>query len=914
MTEDFEGTFPSGKWDSKVNTGGARYKWGKDNYRANSGSYSAWVAAVPTSGASPLPDHYYPSNMNTGMAYGPFSLEGASAARLRFKMWIDVESNKDDFGILATTDINGGWDGLAFSGVNKSWQDVTLDFSDVGQDHEDFLGEPTVYIAFLFRSDGNANTQYEGVFIDDVVLEIQREVEACYSLNVSKDPEVGGEVEILTEPNCSDGSGKYRSGTDIYLYASANTGYRFTGWSGDFTGSGDTANFKITKDTNVTAHFESVAPPVCYTLTVNQPAEGGSIQVKTAPNCPNQGETNKYLSGTVVHLAATAAEGYSFSGWTGASGTQSDGTVTMDTNKSVSASFTRICYALEYHADPQAGGTITVNPLPNCNDKYTYGTKVTLTATPSAGYRFSSWTGATAKPGQPNQAEVTMNSAKNVTAYFEKDCYKLTVTTNPSGAGSVSQNPGPNCGADSYHNGTVVTLTATANPGYSFKSWTGAEPQTEPHVTKVTINAAKEVTANFETVCYALETAVDPAGTGTVKVNTTPNCGQDKYTHGTKVSVTAEPGVGNEFTSWTGADESDKATTTVTMTANKKVTANFKKACFTLTTEIDPVNGGTVTVQTSANCDASKYEYGTDVTVSASPSQGYSFDRWSGDASGTATQVTVKMTSNKTVTAHFTKDAVCYSLGITVDPASSGTVSKELAFGADCGGGKYEEGSQVKLTAIPAGGYAFSSWSGDASGTTTQVTVTMTGNKTVTARFARVCYSLDVSVSPASAGSVTANPESSQACGENKYESGTVVTLTASPADGYVFSKWEGDASGTGAQIQVTMNGNKAITAVFTQAPPVCYTLTVNVNPKEGGTVKVETPPDCGQNMYKVGTKVKLTATANKGYVFKTWSGDTTSTNSNVELTMSKNQSVTAVFEKQQAVKHLLYMPILRRP
>ena len=55
------------------------------------------------------------------------------------------------------------------------------------------------------------------------MLEIQREVEACYSLNVSKNPEVGGEVEILTELNCSDGSGKYRSGTDIYLYASVNT-------------------------------------------------------------------------------------------------------------------------------------------------------------------------------------------------------------------------------------------------------------------------------------------------------------------------------------------------------------------------------------------------------------------------------------------------------------------------------------------------------------------------------------------------------------------------------------------------------------------------------------------------------------------------------------------------------------------
>ncbi len=87
------------------------------------------------------------------------------------------------------------------------------------------------------------------------------------------------------------------------------------------------------------------------------------------------------------------------------------------------------------------------------------------------------------------------------------------------------------------------------------------------------------------------------------------------------------------------------------------------------------------------------------------------------------------MTANKSVTATFTlNDApVTYTLSIVV--SGQGHVALNPL------GGSYAAGSVVTLTAVPSATWYFDSWSGDASGTTNPVTVTMTANKSVTATF-----------------------------------------------------------------------------------------------------------------------------------------------------------------------------------
>jgi len=84
----------------------------------------------------------------------------------------------------------------------------------------------------------------------------------------------------------------------------------------------------------------------------------------------------------------------------------------------------------------------------------------------------------------------------------------------------------------------------------------------------------------------------------------------------------------------------------------------------------------------------------------------------------------------------------------------------------------------------------------------------MTANKSVTAYFTAITYTLTTATS--GSGSVTASPSAAS------YASGTQVSLTATPAAGYQFDHWAGDASGTSSPVTVTMTANKSVTAYFT--------------------------------------------------------------------------------------------------
>lgn len=138
------------------------------------------------------------------------------------------------------------------------------------------------------------------------------------------------------------------------------------------------------------------------------------------------------------------------------------------------------------------------------------------------------------------------------------------------------------------------------------------------------------------------------------------------------------------------------------------------------------------------------YSSVTDVTLATIPVTGYIFSSWSGDCSGTGT-CTVTMDSSKTVTAEF-KVPDQYTLKIKLVNSKHGTVTSDDG-GINCGSGNkdciqkpYYEGSNtgVTLTATPATGYTLKGWSGDGCTGTGTCSVTMDGNKTVTARFKKI--------------------------------------------------------------------------------------------------------------------------------------------------------------------------------
>jgi endoglucanase len=172
-----------------------------------------------------------------------------------------------------------------------------------------------------------------------------------------------------------------------------------------------------------------------------------------------------------------------------------------------------------------------------------------------------------------------MDEPRLVTARFVPagTAATLTVTKAGGGGGTVtSAPPGIDCGSDCTHeyaSGTIVTLTATPDPGSAFAGWSGCVSAT--NACSLTIDQARTVTANF---VPAFTLTVGKAGNAGGRVVSAPpgiDCGSDcteEYASGTIVTLTATPDPGSAFTSWS---EDCSASCMVTMNQDRSVTATF---------------------------------------------------------------------------------------------------------------------------------------------------------------------------------------------------------------------------------------------------------------------------------------------------------------------------------------------------
>ena len=130
----------------------------------------------------------------------------------------------------------------------------------------------------------------------------------------------------------------------------------------------------------------------------------------------------------------------------------------------------------------------------------------------------------------------------------------------------------------------------------------------------------------------------------------------------------------------------------------------------------------------------------------------------------------------------------------------------------DISGGTYNENSNVTVTAAPAEGYAFSGWSGDASGSTNPLSVSMTGDKNITASFIRLQYSLSVNI----IGSGTVSQVLVESSEKNTdYDPFSTVRLTALPVSNWIFYGWSGSTTETTNEVDIVMEETKSVTATF---------------------------------------------------------------------------------------------------
>jgi hypothetical protein len=447
-------------------------------------------------------------------------------------------------------------------------------------------------------------------------------------------------------------------------------------------------------------------------------------------------------------------------------------------------------------------------------------------------------------------------------------------TVNVNG-GSVTVMPTPQNNSR-YVKGTKVTLTARPASGYDWKSWTGTDNDAANPVT-VVIKGNTRLTVNFESRASLIINNQSVIGSvvsfpeGSVTVSPVP--GDDgKYSRGTVVTLTAVPESGYGWKSWSGTGSDTANPAKVTITSEKHVTVTFELRFLmtinnqAVTSADTALKGGTVSVNPSPGADG-RFARNATALLTAVPAAGYRFDSWGGDVSGNVSSITTMINANKNITASFIK---IYGFTASVSPAGGGIVSPA--------GGTYDSGSNLTVNAVPAAGYRFDRWSGDAAGNVASIVLNMNTAKNVTAFFVPV-FKLTASVSPAGGGSVIP--------GTGSYDAGANVTLTAVPAPGYRFDHWSGDVSGNLTTTSITIDAASTVTANFIRV----YTLTVSVSPDGGGTVSV------AGGTYDAGASVTLTTAAAAGYVFDHWEGDVSGNTASVTVTMTGNKNVMAVFK-----------------
>ena len=530
----------------------------------------------------------------------------------------------------------------------------------------------------------------------------------------SSNPALGVSITVTQTDNTGQSNGTtqftrtYNNNTVVNLTAPATAGgNNFLKWqrnNGDFATTLATS-VTMSQDWAMTAVYSTPR-----TLTVTSSNPGSGVNITVSPNDLGGGGSaattfaRTYNDGTVVNLTAAAtAGGNVFLKW------QKDGvdwattqatTVTMDAAHTMSAVYTPAWTLNVASINPGTGVNITVSPADRNSAgngatpfarNYFDGTVVNLTAPATAsGNNFLKWQkdGVDFAGNTTLAVSVTMGAPHTMTAVYSTPRTLSVASSNPASGVSITVTPadlsslanGTTPFARTYHDGTLVNLTAPATAGgNNFQRWqkNGVDFATTL-ATSVTMDAAHTMTAVYINPRTLTVASSNPASG--VNITVTPNDNDNlgsgttpfprTYNDGAVVTLTAPPTANaNNFLKWQkdGTDYSITATTNVTISAAHTMTAIYVTPRTLTVASRLPASGVGITVTPNDNLGAGNgtteftrvYNDGAVVNLTAPASfAGNPFLMWERNGASYATTPATSVTMNAayTLTAVYTND------------------------------------------------------------------------------------------------------------------------------------------------------------------------------------------------------------------------------------------------------------------
>lgn len=288
------------------------------------------------------------------------------------------------------------------------------------------------------------------------------------------------QVDVGVYPDGSGearGGGKYDIDTEVTVAAMAGDGYAFARWTenGETVAENPEYVFTLDRDRVLRAVMSKT-----YTISATVNPDGGGMAAGSGT----------FVEGQTVTVTAMAGDGYEFSGWQEDGGIVSEDTAysfPANRDRELVAMFIKT-YVVTLMEDPTGWGTTQGGGV------YRSGERVTITAAPRAGYRFTAWTLDGERVSTlPSYSFFAYRDLTFYALFEELPIYTVTASIEPSGSGTVT-------GAGQYREGESVTLKAAAADGYIFSKWrvNGQDAGAGDSYT-FTVTGDVEVAAVFET-------------------------------------------------------------------------------------------------------------------------------------------------------------------------------------------------------------------------------------------------------------------------------------------------------------------------------------------------------------------------------------------------------------------------------
>ena len=532
--------------------------------------------------------------------------------------------------------------------------------------------------------------------------------------------------------------------------------------------------------------------------------------------------------GTKLTITATPAEGYELAALTanGVDILESKSFVVTGYTE-IKATFTKKNFAVTFAKDGE--GTITATGADDLN-AVAYGTELTIVATPTEGYELTALTAN----GTDILAskKVTIKESVEVKATFTKKHFVVTLPQEVGG--TIRARGAKDLRAVPY--GTELIIEATPAEGYELTTLT-ANGQDILATRKVVVTEATEIKATFVKKTFVVTLPQEIGGTirarGAKDLRAVP--------YGTELIIEATPAEGYELTTLTANGQDILATRKVVISEATEIKATFVKKTFVVTLE----KAGEGDLSTTGIDNLKKVPYGTELTIIATPAEGYELKSIVVDGVNITATKKVVIKDNVTVKATFTKK----TFTVTLTKEGEGTITATGASNLN----SVAYGTELTIVATPAAGYELQSLVADGVDITATKKIVVTDNLTVKATFTKKTFA--VKLTKEGEGTITATGATSL----NAVAYGTELTIVATPAEGYELTALTANGTDILASQKVTVQGATEVKATFTKK-----TFAVTLTKEGEGTITATGADDL--NAVPYGTELTINATPAEGY------------------------------------------------